>query len=130
VAAANVTADAGSENYHVVMKLKTEDIMRHAFPVKLSGFVIIFLFFSYISSFCDTDTLSNNPASDMVVQPYSNNAPFVMDEITAPVFPARSYNIRQFGAVGDGQTMNTNAINQAIQACAAAGGGKVVVPDG
>jgi polygalacturonase len=40
------------------------------------------------------------------------------------------YNVKDFGAVGDGKTLNTIAINNAIDACAKAGGGTVLVPDG
>ena len=38
--------------------------------------------------------------------------------------------VRAFGAVGDGQTLNTQAIQRAIDACHAQGGGKVVVRNG
>ena len=40
------------------------------------------------------------------------------------------FNIKDFGAVGDGQSLNTESINQAINACAEAGGGTVLVPAG
>jgi len=40
------------------------------------------------------------------------------------------YNITDFGAVGDGQTMNASAIAVAIERCATAGGGTVYVPAG
>lgn len=40
------------------------------------------------------------------------------------------YNITDFGAVADGKTLNTNALQSAIDQCAAAGGGTVVVPAG
>ncbi len=40
------------------------------------------------------------------------------------------YDITSFGAVGDGKTKCTAAIQAAIDACAAAGGGTVVVPAG
>jgi polygalacturonase len=43
---------------------------------------------------------------------------------------AADLNITQFGAVGDGQTLNTGAIQQAIDACTRQGGGKVVFPAG
>jgi polygalacturonase len=39
-------------------------------------------------------------------------------------------NVRNYGATGDGQTLDSPAINQAIAACAAAGGGTVWVPAG
>lgn len=39
-------------------------------------------------------------------------------------------NILDFGAVADGKTLNTNMIQQAIDVCAAGGGGRVTVPAG
>ena len=47
-----------------------------------------------------------------------------------PSIPDRAIVITSFGAVGDGQTVNTAAIARAIETCAKAGGGKVVVPAG
>src|SRR5205809_256880 len=40
------------------------------------------------------------------------------------------FNILDHGAKADGQTVNTNAINQAIQAGSKAGGGTVYIPSG
>ena len=40
------------------------------------------------------------------------------------------YDVRDYGAVGDGQTLDTPAINKAIEACGAAGGGQVRLPPG
>ena len=39
-------------------------------------------------------------------------------------------NIAEFGAVADGKTVNTLAIQAAIDACHANGGGRVVIPAG
>ena len=44
--------------------------------------------------------------------------------------PARHYVITDSGAVADGQTVNTKAIQSAIDACASSGGGVLVVPKG
>jgi polygalacturonase len=40
------------------------------------------------------------------------------------------YNIRDYGAQGDGVTLATEAINQAVESCGAAGGGQVYFPPG
>ena len=40
------------------------------------------------------------------------------------------FNVRDYGATGDGRTLETPAITRAIKACAAAGGGTVLFPAG
>src|SRR6202035_482469 len=42
----------------------------------------------------------------------------------------RVYNIRDFGAKGDGKTLDTAALQAAIDACTRDGGGTVLVPSG
>lgn len=61
---------------------------------------------------------------------YVEHAPFPMPPVTPPQFPAREFRLADYGATGDGQSLNTMAFRQAIKACAAAGGGHVVVPAG
>jgi len=46
-----------------------------------------------------------------------------------PTHPEHSI-VRKFGATGDGKTLDTDAVNRAIDAAAAAGGGMVVFPPG
>lgn len=41
-----------------------------------------------------------------------------------------TYNIRDFGAVADGKTLNTRAIQDAVNTCSANGGGRVLVENG
>jgi polygalacturonase len=41
-----------------------------------------------------------------------------------------AYNIKDFGATGNGKTLDTQAINKTIEACSTAGGGTVQVPAG
>ncbi len=52
----------------------------------------------------------------------------IRSRIVVPTFPAREVTITTYGAVGDGTTLCTKAIARAIQVCANAGGGRVVVP--
>jgi hypothetical protein len=47
-----------------------------------------------------------------------------------PVFGAVKVNVRETGAIGDGRTNDTAAINRAIEECNARGGGDVIFPAG
>ena len=57
------------------------------------------------------------------------DAPFAMPEIVVPEFRAGDYSIADYGAKPDGSKC-TEAFAQAMAACSAAGGGRVVVPAG
>lgn len=54
----------------------------------------------------------------------------IVGRIVIPRFPSREFDITKYGAVGDGRMSCTGAIQKAIAACSAAGGGRVVVPEG
>jgi len=56
--------------------------------------------------------------------------PEILGRIAPPKFPSRDFEITKYGAVGDGEMNCTAAIRRAIDACSAAGGGRVVVPTG
>jgi hypothetical protein len=53
-----------------------------------------------------------------------------LPKIQQPVFKKDTLCITAFGAVPDGITLNTKAINSAIDACSKKGGGVVLVPAG
>ena len=61
---------------------------------------------------------------------YYNNLPVNMPIVNAPVIPDYSVNIKDFGGVGDGLTLNTEAFSKAISALNKKGGGHLVVPAG
>jgi polygalacturonase len=47
-----------------------------------------------------------------------------------PRIPARTFKLTDFGAIGDGHTLNTGAFEKALAAVAEAGGGTLLVPAG
>lgn len=56
--------------------------------------------------------------------------PFQMKVIDVPVFKKNIVVLTDFGGVGDGVTLNTNAFRKSIEVLSAKGGGKLVVPAG
>ena len=61
---------------------------------------------------------------------FTQNLPFKMAEVKAPVIPDRQVNLTDFGAVGDGTTLCTDAFAKAIDKLTQQGGGQLVVPSG
>ena len=51
-------------------------------------------------------------------------------DTTSTARQTQAFDIRYYGAVDDGQTVNTSAIQKAIDACHASGGGTVMVSSG
>ena len=56
--------------------------------------------------------------------------PFEMEKVQRPQIPAREIDIRDFGGVGDGVTLNSDAFAKAIETLSGLGGGRLVVPTG
>jgi polygalacturonase len=50
--------------------------------------------------------------------------------VAQPTIPSRVFNIDNFGAIGNGKTLNTDAFQKTVAACAKAGGGTIIVPAG
>ena len=53
-----------------------------------------------------------------------------MEHVQRPQIPVREVDLRDFGGVGDGVTLNSEAFAKAIDVLAKAGGGRLVVPTG
>lgn len=56
--------------------------------------------------------------------------PFDMERVERPYIPAREIDIRDFGGIGDGVALNTDAFADAIGTLHDLGGGRLVVPKG
>jgi polygalacturonase len=74
-------------------------------------------------------TLLGNGAAQAAPAPW-DQVPVILGRINPPTFPDRTFDIRDYGAVGDNTTDCTPAFRNAIAACNAAGGGRVLVPSG
>ena len=53
-----------------------------------------------------------------------------VSQTSAQAPPSHTFNVRDYGAAGDGTTLDTTGFNRAIEACSKAGGGEVRVPAG
>lgn len=68
------------------------------------------------------------PEGPPIIEPV--HAPFPMPSFSRPEFPNQIFDITDYGAAGDGVTLNTRSIASAIEACANEGGGTVLIPAG
>lgn len=64
------------------------------------------------------------------IKKYYKLLPFEMPLLKAPVFKKNIVKITDFGARGDGITLNTKAFEDAVSALSKKGGGTVTVPEG
>ncbi|OQP61246.1 glycoside hydrolase [Niastella vici] len=72
-------------------------------------------------------------SAGMALLTYAQNGTYTwanLPRVQVPVFKNDTINITRFGAKPDGITLNTEAINKAIEACSQAGGGVVYIPQG
>lgn len=84
--------------------------------------------FLFLLFFQSCTVLSHGQEKDLAY--YIANAPFKMPAVTEPKFQSKTFSITDYGAVSNGQTLNTDAFVKAIDACSRAGGGRVLVPAG
>jgi polygalacturonase len=91
----------------------------------------IVIFISVVCSCVDSAT-AQQVASQQTRPVFTNKPPDWAQKTGARKFPAskKKFNVSQYGAVADAQTLNTKAIQAAIDACSKAGGGTVVFSPG
>lgn len=74
-----------------------------------------------------TPFAKENPQHDVMAPTIKT---YELPLVYQPVFRKDTFLITNYGAKADGLTVNTKAINQAIELCSAAGGGTVLIPRG
>ena len=93
--------------------------------LKMAGFVPVIL-----GMLCACQSTSTEQHNDTYIEDLYEALHFDMPVVQRPSFPDYQVDIRDFGAKADGETLNTEAINNAIKAVSEKGGGKVVIPEG
>jgi len=91
-------------------------------------FILVLISLAFILPSCSI--LSNKHTTWTSVEQPLKEIDKIRQQIKAPKFPDKDFLITDFGAIGDGQTKNTEAFKKAIEACNEQGGGRVVVPFG
>ena len=91
--------------------------------------IAVLAFALTIASCKNKPNSQKDPAVSQSADPWDQAAEIVK-KIGSPTFKDVTYNIMDYDAAADGQTLDTDAFAKAIQACTNAGGGKVLVPSG
>lgn len=92
------------------------------FKIITKGSYFLILLFALA---CTEKSISSQAINDIY-----DGIEFDMPRVIEPTFPDYSVDITDFGAVGDGQTLNSKSIADAINDVAGKGGGRVVIPRG
>lgn len=82
-----------------------------------------------LTSACNDSSKSDQQTSEFNSIIYKD-IEFEMPIIAEPTFAKNQSNIVDFGAIGDGRTLNSEAFAKAIEKTVSLGGGKVIVPKG
>ena len=85
--------------------------------IKLTGILVLIFSFANIQAKNNYDYLYMN-------------LPFSMSKVEEPVFMNNTVSVSDFGGLGDGYTLNTEAFKKSIEALSIKGGGRLIVPAG
>ena len=89
--------------------------------------VIQILFLAFIMAYCSSGNAENNTYKYEYLY---TDLPFEMPKVQVPEFPEYNINLKDFGGIPDGITLNTNAFENAMQHLSDKGGGTLNVPKG
>src|SRR5699024_3987330 len=106
--------------------MKLTEVVKHRFP-------ILFFFLFFVAALVHTSTVQQLEEQDYfkpVPASFYEGLSFEMPKDPVPEFPDYSDSIEEFGAVPDGNTLNTDAIRKAIKHVNEQGWGRVVIPRG
>ncbi len=90
--------------------------------MKLTSFILGLLFLGAIPTLAQ--------GNEQAIQDVYKNLPFDMPKVEHPTFPETSVLLSDYGAVGNGAELCTEAFSKAIAALEAEGGGHLIVPGG
>lgn len=79
---------------------------------------------------CNTTTPNFQHTTQQDINALTDSAAFPMPQVPLPSFPDCTFSVLDYGADPTGVKLSTTAIQQAIDACNAAGGGTVIIPAG
>lgn len=82
---------------------------------------IIILFILFVITSCTKENKYNYLYEEL---------PFDMPKLSVPNFPNNEVSITEYGGIGDGIQLNTEAFSKAINALSEQGGGRLVIPSG
>jgi polygalacturonase len=88
----------------------------------------LLILFILVLSACKSTIQVDN--TDSLLDDPWDYAQRIVDSISEPDFSDKEFNIADFGAINDGITDCSKAIDEAIAACSSQGGGMVIIPSG
>jgi hypothetical protein len=118
----------------LLQKLFSGNIIGKAHGVRLIFFSLLFIIligFATIKTFFPAFSLFPEQRFPLVIENWQDDhLPFVMSPLKLFTPPSNFCSIEDYGAKGDGVTLNTIAFAEAIADCAKQGGGHVIIPPG
>ena len=95
--------------------------------IYLYGLLLVFLTIASCHYKAKTSTATETKSNSTDVW---DSVSGILEQIQAPVFPAKDFVVTNYGAKNDGKTDCSQAFKKAIEDCNRNGGGRVIIPEG